>query len=70
MVDGQIQNDLHISAVAQFDQFLQIGFCTKAPVDLIVIAGIVFVVRGGGENGRQPDALDTQAGFGVHISIV
>ena len=70
VVNGQIQNQLYIPAVTQLGQFLQILLCAEAPVNGVVVLGIVLMVGGGGEDGGEPDALDSQALTRVDIAVV
>ena len=70
VVDGQIQNDLDIALVAKGNELLQILLGAEPPVDGVVVLGIVLMVGGGGEDGGEPDALDSQALTRVDIAVV
>ena len=70
VVDGQVQNDLHVALVAEIDQFNQILFLAKAPVKLVIILGVVLVIGGRGEDGREPQPLHAQALARIDVAVV
>ena len=70
VVQGKIQDQLHVPLMAQGDQFLQVLFCAEGGINLIVIRHVIFMIGRGTENRRQPDTLYPQAFPGLRIPVV
>lgn len=44
------------------EQFAEIILCAEARIDFVEAGGVVAMIAGAGENGRQPQAVDSQTG--------
>ena len=70
VVDGQVKDQPDVPLMAQGNQVLQILLRAEGGVDGVIICHVVFVIGGGLENRREPDALHAKAEAGVRVAVV
>ena len=70
VVQGQVQDDLHIPPVAGFHQLPQVIHRPESRINGVIIHHVILVVGRGFEDRRQPDPLHSQALSGRRIPVV
>ena len=70
MIDSKIEDQLHVALLAKSDELLQILFRSEAPVDLIVVLGVVFMIGRRTKDRRKPNSLNTKALTGTNIPVI
>ena len=70
MVDGQIQDQLYVAALAEIRQLFQILHGAEIGVHGVIIRHIVLVIGGGVVDGGQPETLHPQAQTGGGVAVI
>ena len=70
VVDGQVQNNLHVPLMAERQKRLQVLRGAEGGIHGVVVVDVVFVVGVGGEDGGQPQSLHAQAFAGAVVAVV
>ena len=70
VVQGQVQDQLHVPLMAQGDELLQVLQGAEGRVNPVKIRDVILMIGRGEEDGRQPDASDAQAGAGFRVPVV
>ena len=58
VIGHKVEHNAQAAAMGSGHQFLKVGHGAQARLDRKVIRRIVAMVRGRGENGREPEAID------------
>ena len=70
VVKNEVENDLNVTLMTNFNKLLKILLRTELGIDLIIIRGVVLMVGGGYEYGRKPETLYSEIVSLADITIV
>ena len=70
VVQGEVQDHLHIPFMAQSEQLLQVLQGAEPGIDPVIIRDVILVIGRGKEDRRQPEAFHAQAVSGERIPVV